>query len=303
MSALATTCLAATNAERARQRPARAGGVHPRPASVLQALFVVVAVALASWALSAPAADAAPSNAERSWYFIPRGAHARPGIPADAAELLRRSSGLWIGPRREKVLYLTFDAAAELGTTARIVRILDRTDVKASFFLTGQYMRDNPELTRRLAKHGHLVCNHSFSHPNMVRLAGSREAFARQLTATERACRAATGGDLAPFFRFPGGVYSARALSLARGLGYTTVFWSFAHVDWDEHNQPPASVTRARLLAAAAPGVVYLLHAGSKSDTDALARVVKELRRRGFSFGTLSDLAAPEALSPITPRQ
>jgi peptidoglycan-N-acetylmuramic acid deacetylase len=280
---------------RNRGAPAGAGGA-------LRTALALAATALAACALAPSAALAAPSNAERSWYFISRGTHARPAVPVGAASLVRRYDGLWIGPRKHKVLYLTFDAATEFGTTARIVRILDRTNVQASFFLTGQYMRDNPEMTRRLATHGHLVCNHSFSHPNMVRLAGSRKAFARQLSATDRACRAATGNNPAPFFRFPAGVYSARSLSLAREFGYTTVFWSFAHVDWDEHNQPPVSVTRARLLAAAAPGVVYLLHAGSKSDTDALGRVVEELQRRGFSFGTLSDLVAPEALSPSTPR-
>lgn len=275
-------------------RPSRCGRAPTRcrTAPTIGVLLGMVAIAL-TWSISTPSSSAAPSATARTWYFIPRGAHARPTIPADAAALLRRYDGIWIGPRRQKVLFLTFDAAAEIGTTARIIRILDRTTVKASFFLTGRYMRANPAMTRRITDHGHLVCNHTLSHPDMARLARSPKAFVRQIAATERACRLATGSSTAPFFRFPRGAYSARALHLAHDRGYTSVFWSFAHVDWNEHDQPPVSVTRARLLAAAAPGVIYLLHAGSKSNTDALASVIRELQRRGYTFATLAALRPP----------
>lgn len=197
-----------------------------------------------------PQARSAPSNAVRDWYFMSRGEHVRPGIPSAAARLLRRYSGHWIGPRHHRIVYLTFDAASEFGTTLRIIRILDRAHVKASFFLTGTYMRDNPGITRRLANHGRL----------------------------------------ARFFRAPYGTYSARVLWLAERLGYATVFWSFAHVDYDEHAQPPVSVTRARLLAAACPGALYLLHAASTSNVGALADVIRVLKRRGYHFATLDAL-------------
>ena len=241
-------------------------------------------------ALSPTDAATSASNAARDWYFMSRGAHERPGIPSAAAKLLRRYGGHWIGARGDKVLYLTFDAATELGTTKRIVGILERFDVKASFFLTGRYMRENPGITRRIFQHGHLVCNHSYSHPKMTALAGDRAAFAEQVGATERAYHAATGEQLAPFFRPPYGVYSAHSLDLMRDLGYTTVFWSFAYVDYDEHAQPPVSVARARLIAAASPGVVYLLHAGSTSNANALTRVIQDLKHRGYRFATLDEL-------------
>ena len=106
--------------------------------------------------------------------------------------------------------------------------------MKASFFLTGRYMHDNPGITRRIFKHGHLVCNHTYSHPKMTALAGDRGAFTSQVRATERAYHAATGARLAPYFRPPYGIYSARTLDLIRDLGYSTVFWSFAYVDYNE---------------------------------------------------------------------
>ena len=230
------------------------------------------------------------SNSTRNWWFIPKGAHRRPGIPSAAARLLRRYEGIWIGGRHERVVYLTFDEGWEMGTTARIIGILERAHVKASFFLTGQYIRANRGLTRRLVAHGHLLCNHSWSHPDMVVKAWSRNAFTRELRATERAYRVATGGTLARFLRPPFGRYSARSLQLAEQLGYTTVFWSFAHYDYDEGAQPPVSVTLRRILSAGYPGAIYLLHASSRSNVGALAKAIHGLKAQGFGFATLDEL-------------
>jgi len=249
----------------------------------------LVAATGASAAIAAPA-TAAASNARRDWFFIPHGAHVRSGFPSDAVRLLRRYSDLWIGPRHARVIYLTFDEGWEAGTTRRIVGILDRAHVRATFFVTGQYMRANPPIVRLLVKHGHLVCNHSYSHPYMTALAGRPQAFARQLRDTESAYHAATGGRLARFFRPPYGVYSARVLQLAQRLDYTTVFWSYTGVDYNESAQPPASVTRARVLAASYPGALLLLHASSRSNTAALAGILHTLKLRRYRFATVDQL-------------
>lgn len=254
------------------------------------AFVAAVATLAVVFACLLPQAAAAVTNTQREWFFIPQGAHTRPTVPTDVSRLLERYSGIWLGPPKVKTVYLTFDVASEFGTTARIVRILDNAGIAATFFLTGQYIHDNPAMTRRLVKHGNLVCNHSYTHPNMVRLVTNRAAFSRQLSRTAGAYRTATGERPVRIFRFPYGSYSARALQLAEQLGYASVFWSFAHYDYDENNQPPVSVTRTRLVRAAAPGVVYLLHAGSRSDTNALATVIGTLKDRGYSFGTVDEL-------------
>ena len=260
----------------------------------------VAAPAAAHQSVAAPAAPhqsvaarAPASNGLREWWFVARGAHRRPGIPSAAARLVRSYSGLWIGPRRDKVVYLTFDEAYEMGTTARIVGILERAHVKATFFLTGRYIRDNRALTRRLAAHGEVVGNHTGTHADMVLKARSRSAFAAQLRSVERAYEAATGRHLARLFRPPFGRYSARVLQRAEDLGYTTVFWSFAHGDYDDDAQPPVSVTLRRILDAGYPGAVYLLHASSRSNVDALTRAIHGLKEQGFRFGTLDELAGP----------
>lgn len=253
------------------------------------ACLVAVAPGVAAAGAAAGSRTTA-SNTSRNWWFIPKGAHRRPGIPGPAARLLHRYGGIWIGGRHERVVYLTFDEADELGTTRRIIGILERAHVKASFFLTGRYIRANRGMTRRLAAHGHLLCNHSWSHSNMVVKARSRYAFTRELRAVERACHAATGGKLARFFRPPFGTYSTRSLQLAEQLGYVTVFWSFAHYDYDEGAQPPVSVTLRRILSSSYPGAIYLLHASSRSNVNALAKAIHGLKARGYRFATLDEL-------------
>jgi peptidoglycan-N-acetylmuramic acid deacetylase len=256
---------------------------------------VAVSAVLGCLVAGAPAAAmptqtrAVAANTSASWWFAARGAHRRPDIPGPAARLLRRYGGIWIGGRHERVVYLTFDEAYEMGTTSRIVGILERAHVKATFFLTGRYIRANRGMTRRLAAHGHLLCNHSWSHPDMVRKARSRSAFTRELRATEQAYHAATGGELARFFRPPFGTYSARSLQLAEQLGYVTVFWSFAHYDYDDAAQPPVSVTLRRILSSCCPGAVYLLHASSRSNVNALAKAIRGLKARGYGFATLAE--------------
>jgi peptidoglycan-N-acetylmuramic acid deacetylase len=225
-----------------------------------------------------------------AWFFIPHGAHVRASIPGSAARLVRRFDALWIGPRRHKVVYLTFDEGWEGGTTRQLLTILERAHVKATFFLTGQWVQANPGLARRIARAGHLVCDHTWSHPRMTALAGRPKAFARQLLATAGAYRRATGERMAHLFRPPYGAYDARVLALARRLGYTTVFWSFAHYDFDLGAQPPVSVTQARIIAAAYPGTVYLLHAASSSNIHALPGAILWLKRHGYGFGTLDGL-------------
>ena len=87
------------------------------------------------------------------------------------------------------------------------------------------------------------------------------------------------------------GEYSARTLCLARRLGYSTVFWSFAHRDWLVHDQPPVAVTLQRLLEARHNGAIYLLHAVSRSDTEALPTFIARMGTLGYRFGSLTEVA------------
>lgn len=229
-------------------------------------------------------------NATRSWYYVPAGAGRVPSVPADVAAIAKRSGALWRVATTEKVVYLTFDQGYEAGFTARILDTLRAKEVHATFFLTSTYLRDKPDLVRRMAAEGHLCGNHTRTHPSMPALTGDIGTLTEEYRAVEREYETITGRKLAPFERPPRGEYSERSLCMVHSLGYTSVMWSFAHRDWLLDDQPPVDVTYQRIVDGAHPGAIMLLHSVSESNTAALPRVIDELRRRGYRFGTLDEI-------------
>jgi peptidoglycan-N-acetylmuramic acid deacetylase len=217
---------------------------------------------------------------------MPNASHRPPQVPATATRLLHEYGGRFLGDIAENVVYLTFDEGYENGLTSQILDTLSAAGVKAAFFVTGTYIRDNADLVRRMAAEGHVVANHTYDHPSLPSLARDRSAFTEQIRATERLYRRTTGRDMAPFLRPPAGEYSPLSLCLTERLGYASVFWSFAHRDWLVDDQPPVPVTLRRILN----GAIYLLHAVSRSDTEALPEAIAGLREQGYRFGTLTDL-------------
>lgn len=225
-------------------------------------------------------------NTKRSWYYTPNSEHRVPGVPADAQQLLEQYGGRFTGPDTGLV-YLTFDQGYENGNTPAILDALARNGVKATFFVTGAYVKNNPELVRRTAEEGHVVGNHTLNHPSLPWLVDDRAAFEVELEETAQLYREATGREMARVMRPPMGEYSARSLWLTQQLGYESVFWGFAHRDWIVDDQPPVDVTVERILGGSHPGAIYLLHGVSSSDTQALDDAIAGLRAQGYGFGTL----------------
>jgi len=240
--------------------------------------------------MPSPSGPCPSDNTVRSWYYVPNDDHETPAIPNDVRPLLDMYGGRYVGDVGEKVVYLTFDEGYENGYTTQILDELQEADVRAAFFVTGAYVRDNPDLVRRMADEGHVVANHTDTHPSLPSLAYDRAAFRRELTTVEQAYRRVTGEELARLLRPPMGEYSARSLCRTQRLGYATVFWSFAHRDWLVDDQPSVAVTLDRLLDGRHRGAIYLLHAVSRSNTGALPRFIDELRARSYRFGALTEL-------------
>jgi len=227
---------------------------------------------------------------KRGWWYQATGAGSVPTIPSEVAAIVKRQGALWRIPTSQKVIYLTFDQGYEAGFTGRILDILRAKNVKATFFLSGSYVRDEVDLVRRMADEGHLVGNHTQTHPSLPSLAGDADAFAEEYRAVERRYREVTGRSLARFERPPRGEYSERTLCMTRSLGYTSVMWSFAHRDWLLDDQPPVDVTYQRIVDGAHPGAIMLLHSVSSSNMQALPRAIDELRSRGYRFATLGEV-------------
>ena len=211
---------------------------------------------------------------------------------ADGAHLSRYDAA-YLGNTADKVLYLTFDAGYENGSTARILDTLKAHQVPAAFFLVGNYIEKNADLVRRMAQEGHIVANHTMHHPDMSRLS-DKAAFAKELTDLENLYKETTGQEMPKYYRPPQGLYSEDNLKMAKELGYKTVFWSLAYVDWLSDAQPTAQQAFGKLLPRTHDGAVVLLHSTSKTNAEILDELLTRWKDMGYRFGTVDELFADQ---------
>ena len=206
-------------------------------------------------------------------------------------EALRRNDAVYLGDETQKKIYLTFDAGYENGCTEPILEALAKHGVKAAFFVVGNYIEQNPDLVRRMLREGHIVGNHTYHHYDMSKLS-DEAAFNQELTSLETLYRETTGEDLPRYYRPPQGIYSEKNLEMAQKLGYRTVFWSLAYVDWYQDNQPTDEQAFSKLLPRIHPGAVVLLHSTSQTNARILDTLLSKWEEMGYSFGTLDELFA-----------
>ena len=207
---------------------------------------------------------------------------------ADGAHLARYDAA-YIGNTMEKVLYLTFDAGYENGCTAKILDVLQKHQVPAAFFLVGNYIEKNVDLVRRMAREGHIVANHTMHHYDMSKLS-DKAAFSKELTDLENLYKETTGQEMPKYYRPPQGIYSEENLKMAQELGYQTVFWSLAYVDWNNDSQPTPEQAFSKLLPRTHDGAVVLLHSTSKTNGEILDELLTRWKDMGYRFGTLEEL-------------
>ncbi len=213
-----------------------------------------------------------------------------PTGPANAAQL-RQYDAVYIGNREEKVLYLTFDAGYENGCTEKILDVLQKHEVPAAFFLVGNYIEKNADLVRRMVADGHIVANHTMHHYDMSKLS-DKIAFQKELTDLEDLFREVTGQDMPKYYRPPQGVYSQQNLENAKALGYKTVFWSLAYVDWNNDAQPSAQTAFDKLLPRTHNGAVILLHSTSQTNAQILDQLLQQWKAMGYTFQSIDRLFA-----------
>ncbi|MGN0721450.1 MAG: polysaccharide deacetylase family protein [Anaerovoracaceae bacterium] len=189
----------------------------------------------------------------------------------------------------KKPIYLTFDSGYENGYTAEILDILKEKKVPAAFFLVGNYIEENPELVKRMVAEGHIVGNHTMHHPDMSAIA-DEEAFKKEITELEETYKTVVGKEIPKFYRPPQGKYSEANLQQAYRLGYTTLFWSLAYVDWLENDQPDETESINLLNKRIHPGAIVLLHSTSKTNSKILAQLIDDWKERGYEFRSVSEL-------------
>ena len=188
---------------------------------------------------------------------------------------------------QEKVLYLTFDCGWENGYTAKVLDILKEKNVPAAFFCTLSNIKAEPELTARMIKEGHIVGNHSDSHPDFSKI--SRTQMAKEIENCDNYLRE-NFGYTSPYFRFPMGSYSDCALDLVSSLGYKSVFWSVAYADWDVSDVKGKQYAFETVTSRLHPGAIILLHSVSPDNAEALGDIIDWARKQGYEFRSLSQL-------------
>ena len=187
-----------------------------------------------------------------------------------------------------KKIYITFDAGYENGHTAAILDSLKKHNASAVFFLVGPYIEENPELVKRMVAEGHTVGNHSYSHPDMT--GKSKERFMNELNKTRQAYKNVTGQEMPLYYRPPEGKFTTENLQWAQEMGYTTLLWSSAYVDWNNESQPDHRYAFDKIKERTFPGAVFLLHSTSATNARILDQQLTLWEQDGYSFGKISDL-------------
>jgi len=190
----------------------------------------------------------------------------------------------------QKNLYLTFDEGYENGHTGQILDVLKEKQCPAVFFVTMQYVMDEPELIRRMIDEGHTIGNHSVSHPAKGLPSLTREQQEKEIWELHEYMKENFDYEMT-LFRYPAGIFSEQSLAVVRSIGYKSVFWSFAYADWDPDEQPDEKEALLKLTERLHPGAIYLLHAVSETNANILGAFIENARTAGYTFAEYETFA------------
>lgn len=184
----------------------------------------------------------------------------------------------------EKAVALTFDVVWEPGETARILDELDRYNVRSTFFMTGTWVRKNPDLAREILIRGHEIGQHSYSHNHLVEL--SDEKLAQEFDLMEEALQEELN-QLTFLFRPPYGEIDQRVFDTATQRGYVSILWSIDPHDW---LNPGVDKIVSRVVQKIHNGAIILFHTSSSQSADALPLVIQCLRMKEYELLTVTEL-------------
>lgn len=227
-------------------------------------------------------------NTMHGWWSGNKKNHTRPAGGADINEL-KKYNAYFLGPN-EKVLYLTFDEGGNDTYVKEIVEVLNKNDVKATFFLCGQYILDNKDLIKHMADTGHSIGNHTDNHYSMPSLA-TREKFNKYLAEVqmiEDSYRDITDKELDKVYRDPRVEWSYRDLQIIKDMGYKSFFYSADYMDFG--NDVSKEYALNELMKRYHNGAIYLMHPKNKGNYEALDTFIKEMKKLGFRFDLVKNI-------------
>ena len=188
---------------------------------------------------------------------------------------------------KEKVIAITFDDGPVKANTTRLLDMLKKRHIKATFFVVGEMARNNPQLLQRMVAEGHEIGNHTVRHKNLARM--SIPALEKELKQAHQTILSATG-EAPKFMRPPGGAITSKQREwMLKNMGYSTILWSVDPNDW---KRPGVEVVTRRLVSGARPGAILLAHDLHKPTVDAMPSTLDQLLAMGYRFVTVSELLA-----------
>ena len=211
-----------------------------------------------------------------------------PEFTGEQIETMEKYGCIYKGEDGKKSLYLTFDEGYENGMTGKILDVLKEKNVKAVFFITGDYFLREKNLVDRMVAEGHDVGNHTMNHPSMPSLK-SVKAIEEEVLKLDRAFYGRYKSHM-KYLRPPKGEYSDLTLAVTKSMGYTNVFWSFAYDDWDTNKSRGADYAYQKTMENLHDGCVLLLHAVSKDNAEALGSIIDSAREEGYEFLPMESL-------------
>lgn len=190
------------------------------------------------------------------------------------------------GNSLKKQVILTFDAGSGKDSLDVILKLLEKYNIKASFFLTGKWIEQNTKDVKQIAENGHEIFNHTYSHPDLTKLSDAQ--IKEELQKTEELVIKYIQTTSKPYFRPPYGARNSNVLKIAAGEGYASVYWTIDAWDWRENEGVTPEQVKLRVYDNLKPGSIYLFHVGSKTTGIVLEEIITQIRSFGYDIVPLS---------------
>lgn len=250
-----------------------------------KAIFAAAYIILAIFIIyrTSPVVSLNPvDSTNHGWEVKRNNSHIRPEIPIDASLAIEKYNGFYAGSQSEKTIYLTIDLGYESGNTEAVLDVLNKNNVKATFFITSYYLKENEKIVDRIVREGHSLQNHTANYKHLDQLTDYQ--VKREIMDLHDQVKNKYGISM-NYLRTPYEEWSERVLSIANRCGYKTVFWSVACVDWVEDKD--ADYIYSSVMNNMHNGAVILVHAVSKSSPAAINMIISRLQSEGYNFMAL----------------
>ena len=229
------------------------------------------------------------SNKKIGWGLKRGNNNQQPDVGSTNKKILDKYEGIYMGNADKKYVYMTFDLGYEAGYTPKILEVLKQNNVKATFFITANYLNTEEKLVKQMIDEGHIVGNNTVNHKSMPSC--NLETIKKEMMDLHTAVYNKFGYEM-KYMRPPKGEYSEKTVAYTNTLGYKTVMWSFAYDDWDETKQGREAYGKKKILDNVHNGEIMLLHATSKDNANILDEVIKEIKNKGYEFKNIDEFEA-----------